>query len=174
MYKGRELNSKKRLELCYMVMQDVNHQLFTESVEDEVRLGVNVNIGENVEQQIDYILTMLDLMEYKTAHPMSLSGGQRQRVAIAGALATKRDIIIYDEPTSGLDYRHMKEVARSIRNLSAHGITQFVITHDAELVAECCDYFMFMDKGKVLRSGEWTEDNRKYLETYFTNKACKQ
>lgn len=167
LYKGEELNRKKMMELCYMVMQDVNHQLFADSVEDEVRLGMNLKTGELAEGQIDDILKALDLLEHKKAHPMSLSGGQRQRVAIAGALAAQREFIIYDEPTSGLDYRRMKEVAGCIRKLSAQGITQLVITHDAELVAECCDYFIFMDKGKILCSGEWTEDNVEYIKSYF-------
>lgn len=38
------LNAKQRLQKCYMVMQDVNHQLFTESVEDEILLSLP---GEN-------------------------------------------------------------------------------------------------------------------------------
>ena len=47
-----------------------------------------------------------------------LSGGQKQRVAIASAIASKRSILFFDEPTSGLDYRHMKEVAAVLRQLS--------------------------------------------------------
>ena len=167
LYKGKEYSPKKRTALCYMVMQDVNHQLFTESVEDEVRLGVDMKSEQEKRKLVDDILVELDLTDYKEAHPMSLSGGQRQRVAIAGALATQRDVIIYDEPTSGLDYRHMKDVARNIRKLSEWGKTQFVITHDAELVAECCDYFIFMENGKVLCSGGWTVDNVEYVRAYF-------
>ena len=50
------------------------------------------------------------------AHPMSLSGGQKQRVAIASAIASDKQVIVFDEPTSGLDYRHMKKVQRICGN----------------------------------------------------------
>lgn len=164
---GKEYKSKQRLKLCYMVMQDVNHQLFTESVLDEVILGIK-DITE--EEKIEYakkILSVLDLLVYKDRHPMSLSGGQKQRVAIAGAIASHKEIIVYDEPTSGLDYRHMKEVSACIKKLSEMGKTQMIITHDPELVAHCCDYLVFMNNGTVSRFGEWTDENIEFVSCYF-------
>ena len=88
-------------------MQDVNHQLFTESVLDEVLLGM----PEQNEEKAEEILSELDLLSLKERHPMSLSGGQKQRVAIASAVASEKEIILFDEPTSGLDLRHMHEVS---------------------------------------------------------------
>ncbi len=165
-YNGRTYNNKQRIRLCYMVMQDVNHQLFSESVMDEVLLGLDI-LSENRQATAESILSELDLLDYKEVHPMSLSGGQRQRVAIAGAIASHKEIIVFDEPTSGLDYRHMKEVANSIYKLAEMGKTQFIITHDPELVAACCDYFIFMDGGKVVRSGSWNEKTQQYVSEYF-------
>ena len=168
---GKEYKSKQRLKLCYMVMQDVNHQLFTESVLDEVILGIK----DITEEKIEYakkILSVLDLLVYKDRHPMSLSGGQKQRVAIAGAIASHKEIIVYDEPTSGLDYRHMKEVSACIKKLSEMGKTQMIITHDPELVAHCCDYLVFMNNGTVSRFGEWTDENIEFVSYYF-EKWCK-
>ena len=169
---GKEYKSKQRLKLCYMVMQDVNHQLFTESVLDEVILGIK-DITE--EEKIEYakkILSALDLLVYKDRHPMSLSGGQKQRVAISGAIASHKEIIVYDEPTSGLDYRHMKEVSACIKKISEMGKTQMIITHDPELVANCCDYLVFMNNGTVSRFGEWTDENIEFVSYYF-EKWCK-
>ena len=171
-FQGKEYKSKQRLKLCYMVMQDVNHQLFTESVLDEVILGIK-DITE--EEKIEYakkILSALDLLVYKDRHPMSLSGGQKQRVAISGAIASHKEIIVYDEPTSGLDYRHMKEVSACIKKLSEMGKTQMIITHDPELVANCCDYLVFMNNGTVSRFGEWTDENIEFVSYYF-EKWCK-
>ena len=102
---------------------------------------------------------------------MSLSGGQKQRVAIAGALASHKEILIYDEPTSGLDYTHMIEVANCLQQIAKTGKTQFVITHDPELVAECCDYFIFIDNGKVTDQGEWNKGNIEKIKKYFL-KSC--
>lgn len=166
-YNGHTYTRKQRIRICYMVMQDVNHQLFTESVEDEVLLGMKNLDADAKKLVVNKILTELDLIDYKESHPMSLSGGQKQRVAIASAIASEKEMIVFDEPTSGLDYRHMKEVAKSINHLSAMGKTQFIITHDPELVSACCNYFIFMENGKVIHSGRWTNENTRLIFQYF-------
>lgn len=132
---GKIYAGKKLTKSCYMVMQDVNHQLFTDSVITEVMLSME----HPDEKRADKILASLDLLNYKDKHPMALSGGQKQRVAIASAIAANAMILLFDEPTSGLDYRHMKEVSAILKELAKERKTIFVATHDPELVAECCD-----------------------------------
>lgn len=117
-----------------MVMQDVNHQLFTESVLDEVMISMK----EENEQRAEEILSKLDLLPFKDRHPMSLSGSQKQRLAVASAIASGREILFFDEPTSGLDLYHMKEVAEVLKFLKKERKSVFVITHDQELIEECC------------------------------------
>lgn len=142
---GRSVRNAERMKRSYMVMQDVNHQLFTESVMDEVLLSM-----EQKDKQKAYsILDSLDIKHLKTLHPMSLSGGQKQRVAIASAIASEKDIIIFDEPTSGLDLKHMREVAKSIRQLAGMGKMLFVISHDLELIMSCCSYVVHFETGRV-------------------------
>ena len=63
-------------------MQDVNHQLFTESVEDEISISVEHTDDAQREKIVDEILHDMDLIALKSIHPLSLSGGQKQRVAI--------------------------------------------------------------------------------------------
>ena len=165
---GDNLNAKQRIHKCYMVMQDVNHQLFTESVEDEILLSLP---GENEyadKQQAEKILENLNLLQFSNLHPMSLSGGQKQRVAIGSAIASDNEVLVFDEPTSGLDYHHMIEVATNLIALSKMGKTLFIITHDPELIAQCCNYFMFIEHGKIKWSGGWTADNRQRLHNFFS------
>ena len=140
-YKGRQ-----RIKICYMVMQDVNHQLFTDSVESEVMLSMK----EKDEKRCDEILNSLGLGDYKQTHPMALSGGQKQRVAIASAIASDAKIMLFDEPTSGLDYSHMEKVAELLKQLSVMGTTVIVSTHDPELISESCDYVLGLKHGKAL------------------------
>ena len=143
---GERLGKRNRHRRCFMVMQDVNHQLFAESVLDEVLLGMT---GDDREKRALDILQDLDLDELATEHPLSLSGGQRQRVAIAQALATDRPLIVYDEPTSGLDFAHMHQVADTIRRVRDRGATQVVITHDPEFVLSCCTHVAAMESGRI-------------------------
>lgn len=162
--KEARLTNKQCLKTCYMVMQDVNHQLFSESVLDEVLLSM----AEEDEDKASAILDSLDLLHLKELHPMSLSGGQKQRVAIAGAVASEREIIIFDEPTSGLDLRHMKEVASNLRMLAAMGKTLFVITHDPEFILSCCTHLLRLENGKVAANEPLDASGTKKMLDYFT------
>lgn len=131
-YKGKQLRN-----LCYMVMQDVNHQLFTDSVEEEISLG----LAEVDEKTVDDVLQKLDLTELKKRHPMSLSGGQKQRTAIGSAYLSDRNILIFDEPTSGLDFQRMEKTAKLIQKISQEK-TVLIVTHDAELIQKCCTHLL--------------------------------
>ena len=162
-WNGRKYRPKDRLSTCYLVMQEVNHQLFTESVLDEVLISMEEENQERAEE----ILNRLDLLAFKDRHPMSLSGGQKQRVAIASAIASKRSILFFDEPTSGLDYRHMKEVANVLRQVRDAGITVYVITHDLELILDCCTDIIHLEDGSVIDQYGMDEDGLKKIREYF-------
>ncbi|WP_409200166.1 ABC transporter ATP-binding protein [Methanobrevibacter sp. DSM 116169] len=153
----KTLKYKDRLKHSYMVMQDVNHQLFTESALEEVLLSLG---NENL-QLAEGILDNLNLLDLKDTHPMALSGGEKQRVAIASAIASKKDILIFDEPTSGLDLKNMREVSKNLINLQKLGITSFIVTHDLELIFECCSHVLHFEDGKIKDSYKIDEEKLK-------------
>ena len=163
---GKSLSRRERLRRSFLVMQDVNHQLFTESVEEEVLISMS-GCEDEKEAAAEWILASMDLLPFRELHPLALSGGQKQRVAVASALASQKDLLIFDEPTSGLDRQHMLEVAENLRRLSALGKTIFLITHDPELVQECCEYFVFLSRGEVAWRGSWTVENSEHLRDFF-------
>ena len=111
---------------------------------------------EDVIPTADALLDKVGLLNKKDVYPGSLSGGQKQRVAIASAIASKRSIVFFDEPTSGLDYRHMKEVAAVLRQLSTEGVTVYVITHDLELLLDCCTDIIHFAQGNI--AGQYPMD----------------
>jgi energy-coupling factor transport system ATP-binding protein len=129
----------------YLIMQDVNHQLFTESVLDEVLLGMKPQ-DENLALEI---LEGLNLKQYADNHPMALSGGQKQRVAIGSGISSGCDVVVFDEPTSGLDYRQMLAVSATLKKLAASGKTLLVITHDPEFILNSCQSVIRMERGKI-------------------------
>ena len=148
---------RRRLKNTFMVMQDVGHQLFTDEVMEEMVFSL-VKEEEDSKEKIREVLKELDLSDKEERHPHSLSGGEKQRVAIGSAVVSERNIIVFDEPTSGLDYRHMKAVSELIKGLKDKGKTIFLVTHDPELIAECCDELIYMQGGKVLEYGKLTRD----------------
>lgn len=95
-------------------MQEVNHQLFSESVKNECMLA-NEDASE---QEIRELLEEFDLKEYAEYHPMILSGGQRQRLAVCQAVMSGKKLLIFDESISGLDFRHMCQVEKLMKRLA--------------------------------------------------------
>ena len=160
---GKTRKPKDRLGACYMVMQDAGHQLFTESVLDEVLISMQAED----EQAANDLLSRLDLQTLAQRHPASLSGGQKQRLAIASALAAEREILFLDEPTSGLDYRHMLEVSDLLQGLRAAGKSVYVITHDPELLCQCCTDILQLEAGNIAAQYPMDEEGLLRVREFF-------
>lgn len=156
-------SSKQRLKEVYMVMQDVNHQLFTESVLEEILLSMDEPIQEKAEK----IMRELGIFQLKDRHPASLSGGQKQRVALASAIASRRKVLVLDEPTSGLDFLHMQMTAEALKKFKNTENTIIIITHDPEFVIQCCDFVIKMEKGKMEEAYLLNDEGKKKMLDFF-------
>ena len=141
-YNGKKLSRKARTKQFGMVMQDVNRQLFSDSVKNECLLA-NPNATD---EEISTLLKSFDLSDYEDRHPLTLSGGQRQRLAICQAVMGGKKILIFDEPTCGLDYRHMCRVTELMKQLSDKGYILFVVTHDYEFLNRACNRYIRIEK----------------------------
>ena len=137
LYSGKRVSFKKRVKTAYLVMQDPDYQLFTDSLYEELKLALSDKKGID-DKAINTVLEELNLTEYRNQHPMSLSGGQKQRAAIGVAALRDAEVIIFDEPTSGLDYKNMESVAEILRLLAKRGKAILVISHDNELLMKIC------------------------------------
>lgn len=158
---GKNLTAKARIKKSYMVMQDVGHQLFTDSVKTECTLGTKMKN----ESYIDEILSMLSLSELKNRHPLALSGGQKQRLAVAISLLCDKEILIFDEPTSGLDLKSMREVGTMIERLSEQGKILLVITHDIEFIKTICSRVLLLSGGKMI--ADLKDKEKENIENYI-------
>lgn len=139
---GKPISRKARNRLCYLVMQDVNFQLFSDSVFGECELS-----KDDIDaQQIEEVLSIFDLLSYKDDHPMALSGGQKQRLAIAAGVLCGKKVILFDEPTSGLDYVHMLQVSASIKKLKELGRVIIIVSHDNEFLEIVSDRIIKLNK----------------------------
>jgi energy-coupling factor transport system ATP-binding protein len=137
------------------LFQNPDSQIFMDSVEEEVRFGLeNLKMPEEkIEKLANEALEMLELSAFKNRHPHALSRGQRQRLAVASILALEPDLIVLDEPTTGQDRGHILKFLDKIRELNKLGKTIVLITHDMELVAEYAERVVLMKQGKILMDG---------------------
>lgn len=160
---GLEGKVKLNFPKGYMVMQDVNHQLFTESVLKEIQLSMD---EENIEKALN-ILKELNIVNYQKFHPMSLSGGQKQRLAIGSAIASNYEIIYFDEPTSGLDLKHMIRVSNMIKRLINYNKTIFIITHDYEFILKTCSHILHIENKSFKDFYEINNQTLNRLKDFF-------
>ena len=144
---GKILSHKKRLGKIYMVMQDSDYQLFSDSVIGELTLGIS---AKNMhKEQCEKTLESVGLLQFKDYHPAALSRGQKQRLTIAAAITSGAHVIFLDEPTSGLDGTAMKQVAAVIASLAEKGCIIFVITHDYEFLLESATRILHLAHGTI-------------------------
>lgn len=122
---------KKNYEYFSLVMQDVNYQIFTDSLWKEISMS-----SSNVNDKIR-VLKELDLYEKKALHPQILSGGEKQRLMLGLAILSSKPIVILDEPTSGLDKKQLLNTAKYLKLMIKQGKYVIVITHDYELINSC-------------------------------------
>ncbi len=167
LWNGKKIKEKQRLKLSYMVMQDVNYQLFAESVEKECSFGIKNPDKELVSQ----VMKELKLYQYKDRHPNTLSGGQKQRTAVAVSMICEKEILVFDEPTSGLDFNSMEQVARLLTQLASLGKIIFVVTHDYELISSVCTRAVHFDKGMVKQDFLINRKNHKKLQGFFVRQG---
>lgn len=152
------------------VFQNPRSQFFNVDTDSEIAFGCE-NMGmpeDEIRRRMAYTVDEFGIKKLLHRSIFRLSGGQKQRVAIASAIAGDRDIIVFDEPTSGLDLAHMKEIAENIKLLQKAGKPILMVTHDPELIAECCDFYVFMESGKVLWSDRMSEKTAARLNQFFS------
>ena len=138
-----------------LVFQNPDHQLFSETVEEEIAFGLR-NFGfkeEEVQDRIDNVLNLLDLAKYRKTSPFLLSGGERKRVALASILAWDPKNVVLDEPTIGQDYAQKEKLRLFINQLVAQGRTVVMVTHDVEFVADCNPRVILMSRGRLVSDG---------------------
>lgn len=145
LWNGKTQKMKERMKRSYMVMQDVNYQLFAESVEEECTFGIKQPDTALAEQTLEE----LGLAPFRERHPNTLSGGQKQRLVAAASMVCGKELLVFDEPTSGLDYDSMVRLSSLIRRLSDMGKVIFIVTHDYEFVCRTCTRVLHLDGGEI-------------------------
>lgn len=141
-----------------MVFQYPEHQLFAETVFEDIAFGPRNKgveeeaVAKQVREAMEFV--GLDYDTFAQRSPFQLSGGQMRRVAIAGVVAMNPDYLVLDEPSAGLDPRSRNAVFKEIMSLhKSRGIAIVLVTHSMEEAVKYAERLLVINAGKVLFDG---------------------
>jgi len=161
MYKGKQLKAiRKRMQLVHQdPYTSLNPRMKIKSIVAEPLTVHRLMRGKQAEDRVVKILRMVGLPdEHLRRYPHQFSGGQRQRIAIARALVTNPNFIVFDEPTSSLDVSVQAQILNLLKQLiNEQGLTYLYITHDLSVAESVCDSIAVMYLGKIVEVGNSNE-----------------
>ncbi len=137
------------------VFQNPDHQIYSDSVYDEVAFGPR-NLGfpeDEIKEIVKHVLEELELSEYVDTPPFMLGKGLRQRLAVASILAMKPEVLVVDEPTTGQDWKECVKLVEFMDRLNKEGHTIIMVTHNMKLVSMFAKRVIVMKNGRILLDG---------------------
>jgi len=159
---NENINSKNIATLSKtvgIIFQNPFHQLFANSVEEEIKFSLksfNLN-KEEVQIRTDQILHEFDLEKYRKRSPLNLSGGESKKLAMASIICRDPEILVFDEPTLGQDAKEIEFFINLIKNERKNGKTIIIITHNIEFAYEYLPRTILMADGKIIADGPTKE-----------------
>jgi cobalt transport protein ATP-binding subunit len=137
------------------VFQNPDHQIFSDTVADEVAFGPKIREMEEdeIEERVKEALAAVGMEGRGDEDPFGLTKGERQRVAVASVLAVRPEVLILDEPTTGLDYAEQQSMMDLVKRLNEGGSTIIAVTHTMWVVAEYAHRAVVVRDGKMFLSG---------------------
>ena len=89
---------------------------------------------KRIEEEIEKLLTKVDMLEKANAYPHLISGGEQQRIAVARALINNPELIIADEPTGNLDPETSEKIMSLVKTITREQKTVIMATHDFDII----------------------------------------
>lgn len=155
-----EVKPEQLAQFVGEVFQDIDSQMVSSVVEDEILFGME-NFGiphDEIGRRLENVLEMLGITDLRDRQISSLSGGQKQKVAIASILAMDPEIIVLDEPTGELDPASSIMIFDILRRLNREfHKTVIVVEQKIMLLCEYVDRLLVMDGGKIVFDGKSEE-----------------
>ncbi|MBN1801237.1 MAG: ABC transporter ATP-binding protein [Candidatus Lokiarchaeota archaeon] len=138
-----------------LVFQNPHHQLFSNSVEEEIRFSLKNSKfrKEEIESRVEETLSQFTLNKYKNRSPLTLSGGETKKLAIASILCRDPELLVFDEPTLGQDRREISFFVKVVKEEINKGKTVIIVTHNVEFAMEYIPRTILMTNGKILADG---------------------
>lgn len=151
-YRGEEISAwslRQRSQIMGILLQNVETQIFTDRVEEEIVFGLeNWNLPPGKIQDLTQAaLLEFDLAEQKDWPIRQLSAGQKQRLLLACLLAQTPDLLLLDEPFAFLDRAGVQLLLQRLKQQVEQGRTVLLIEHRLELLQEACDRAYHLESG---------------------------
>jgi len=142
-----------------IAFQNPDHQLFSESVEGEVRFALrNFGFAEDLAtRRVDWALNFFELDRYRKSSPLVLSGGEKKRLTLGCILAWDPDVVVLDEPTVGQDALQKEKLGHIFKMLQSTGKTIIIVSHDVEFLWPIQPRLLVMAGGRLVADGEMAE-----------------
>lgn len=161
-YKGTLLQNTSRREKKEIKRQ-VNFMFQNNALFDSLNIFENIALPlkertklskQEIVQKVRTMMEVLDLHGIELKFPSQISGGMQKRVALARALITDPEIVLFDEPTTGLDPVRKKSVLNMItHNKKNFGFTAVMVSHDVPDVFYISNQVAIIEEGKILFQG---------------------
>lgn len=160
-FDGEEVTTMNEQQLA-RVRQRIAMLFQSGALFDSLTVGQNVAYGleehfqhkmsrSEIEDRVDWALSLVDLPGIELMRPADLSGGMRKRVGLARAIAVRPEVLLYDEPTTGLDPINTARVNHLIMGLQERlQITSIVVTHDMKSAFTISDRMAMVHTGRII------------------------
>jgi len=160
-YSGKQLKAiRRRAQLVYQdPFNSLNPRMKIKDIVGEPLVVHKIMPKQQIKNRTAEILNLVGLPDrYLQRYPHQFSGGQRQRIAIARALSTTPEFIVFDEPTSSLDVSVQAQILNLLKQLKGEqDLTYLYITHDLSVAESVCDRIAVMYLGKIVETGSPAE-----------------
>jgi energy-coupling factor transporter ATP-binding protein EcfA2 len=148
------LDPRKARDRVAIVFQDPQTQLVMARAGDDVAFGLEnrgVPTGE-IWPRVDEALARVDFGYGRDRSTAALSGGEQQRLALAGALATRPDLLLLDEPTANLDPAGAALVRQAIAAAPRRDTTLVLVEHRVAESLPLVDRVVVLEPGGGIRA----------------------
>jgi spermidine/putrescine transport system ATP-binding protein len=137
---------------------------------ENVAFGLRRRKRGDVENQVNQMLSLVELETQARKKPAQLSGGQQQRVALARALINEPEVLLLDEPLGALDLKLRRGMQIELKRIQTEvGLTFIHVTHDQEEAMTMADTIAVMNAGEIEQMGSPDELYENPRTTFVAN-----
>lgn len=165
-----QLNLKKKLSYMFQDSALFDSMTVYENIALPLQEASDLSKSE-IQQRVEMRMSQLDIVGTDQQYPGQLSGGMRKRVALARALVTEPEIILFDEPTTGLDPIRKKAVHQMIADYQRKlGFTGIIVSHEIPEIFSISQRVALLNKGDIIFQGtpeQLNNDENPVISTFI-------